>query len=180
MLTYSSIIPNSFRCLLFSKLCQHNWSRPSKGTAARGVWGHAPPGNCSWNHFLPKISVKFLVRRISVCGYAPAAIIYLTPLHTCKGVNQLVLSVKLVLGTKRTGWVGWIAKASEGPSWGPEWHTPNYAPAWLAQQLLMSSTFGYLHPWRLPRYSSMTHCNYIAATSQLEKLKISMQVFFIL
>jgi len=24
---YSSIIPNSFRCLLFSKLCQHNWSR---------------------------------------------------------------------------------------------------------------------------------------------------------
>jgi len=30
MLTYySSIIPNSFRCLLFSKLCQHNWSRPS-------------------------------------------------------------------------------------------------------------------------------------------------------
>ena len=26
---YSSIIPNSFRCLLFSKLCQHNLSRPS-------------------------------------------------------------------------------------------------------------------------------------------------------
>jgi len=27
---YSSIIPNSFRCLLFSKLCQHNWSRPTQ------------------------------------------------------------------------------------------------------------------------------------------------------
>jgi len=36
MLTYySSIIPNSFRCLLFSKLCQHNWSRPTLGRTVR-------------------------------------------------------------------------------------------------------------------------------------------------
>jgi len=34
MLTYySSIIPNSFRYLLFSKLCQHNWSRPKHSMA---------------------------------------------------------------------------------------------------------------------------------------------------
>ena len=65
-----------------------------KGTAARGVWGHAPPGNCSWDHFLPKISVKFLVRgMVCVCGYAPTGIIYLPCSCTCKEVNQLFLSV---------------------------------------------------------------------------------------
>ena len=36
---YSSIILNSFRCLLFSKLCQHNLSRPSHVPSA-----HVPNG----------------------------------------------------------------------------------------------------------------------------------------
>ena len=44
--------------------------------------------------FLPKIFIKFVVSRmVGVCGYAPAAIIYLPCSRTCKEVNQLFLSV---------------------------------------------------------------------------------------
>ena len=72
---------------------------------AKALWpkGHSSQGSlgaCSSRKlllrpfFAKKISVKFLVRgMVGVCGYAPAAIIYLPCSRTCKGVNQLVLSV---------------------------------------------------------------------------------------
>ena len=63
--------------------------------------------------FLPKISVKFLVRgMVGVCRYAPAAIIYLTPLHTCKGVKQLVLSVCQTCACNQTNRVSGVDSKS--------------------------------------------------------------------
>ena len=67
----------------------------------------------SWDHFLPKISVKFLVRRmVGVCGYAPAAIIYLSCSCTCKGVNQLVLSVCQTCARNQTNRVSGVDSKS--------------------------------------------------------------------
>ena len=78
----------SYLDVMWPKSCSH------KGTAARGVWGQAPPGIAPETIFLPKISVKFLVRgMVCVCGYAPTGIIYLPCSRTCKAVKQLVLSV---------------------------------------------------------------------------------------
>ena len=82
-----------------------------KGTAARGVWGHAPPGNLLLRPFFAKNICEYLVRgMVGVCEYVPAAIIYLLCLCTCKGVKQFILSICQVSN--------WCSEPNEQGEWG--------------------------------------------------------------
>jgi len=81
MLTYySSIIPNSFRCLLFSKLCQHNWSRPNDVSSESAVccqhqcgqWG-----SCVCLVGLSRLCLCFWALLIKVSNYIPPILYWL-------------------------------------------------------------------------------------------------------
>ena len=87
--TYILYIPYSY---IHSKLCQSPVTIRAQQLGESG--GMLPKEIAPEIIFLPKISVKFLVRgMVCVCGYAPTGIIYLPCSCTCKEVNQLFLSV---------------------------------------------------------------------------------------
>ena len=113
--TYISRAVASYLDVMWPKSCGH------KGTAARGVWGHAPPGNCSWDHFFAKIGTTTTheldfqnlttLRHHQFCSYIQVTVWRTTTLACPHAGHAILLGSWRQLKDGSTSW--WSTKLTQ-------------------------------------------------------------------